>query len=81
MATVYLYQEDEKVMNKEDVRETSMKLPTVKYPSGLEVSLASFLLKMASLDVGQAQRCSINRESMVLRTSNSRHFIIKRRET
>lgn len=81
MATVYLYQEDEKVMNKEDVRETSMKLPTVKYPSGLEVSLAAFLLKMASLDVGQAQRCSINRESLVLRTSNSRHFIIKRRET
>lgn len=81
MATVYLYQEDEKVMNKEDVRETSMKLPTVKYPSGLEVSLAAFLLKMVSLDVGQAQRCSINRESLVLGTSNSRHFIIKRRET
>ena len=40
-----------------------MKLPTVKYPSGLEVSLAAFLLKMASLDVGQAQRVSINRES------------------
>lgn len=54
MSTVYLYQEDEKVMNKEDVRETSMKLPTIKYPSGLEVSLAAFLLKMASLDVGQA---------------------------
>ncbi len=40
-----------------------MKLPTVKYPSGLEVSLAAFLLKMTSLDVGQAQRLSINRES------------------
>jgi len=40
-----------------------MKLLTVKYPSGLEVSLSAFLLKMASLDVGQAQRCSINRES------------------
>ena len=40
-----------------------MKLPTVKYPSGLEVSLAAFVLTMASLDVGQAQRFSINRES------------------
>ena len=30
-----------------------MKLPTVKYPSGLEVSLAAWLLKMASLDVGR----------------------------
>ena len=58
-----------------------MKLPTVKYPSGLKVSLAAFLLKMVSLDVEQAQRCSINRESLVLRTSNSRHFTIKRRET
>jgi hypothetical protein len=40
-----------------------MTLPTVKYPSGMEVSLAAFVLKMASLDVGQAQRLSINRES------------------
>ena len=40
-----------------------MKLPTIKYPSGLEVSLASFLLNMTSLDVGQARRSSINRES------------------
>ena len=40
-----------------------MKLPTIKYPSGMEVSLAAFLLKMASLDVGQVQPLSINRES------------------
>jgi len=39
-----------------------MKLPTIKYASGLEVSLAAFLLKMTSLDVGQARRRSINRE-------------------
>ena len=39
-----------------------MKLPTVKYPSGLEVSLAAWLLKMASLDVGQARRLHVARE-------------------
>ena len=40
-----------------------MKLPTVKYQSGLEVSLAAFLLKMTSLDVGHRGRISINRKS------------------
>ena len=40
-----------------------MKLPTIKLPSGMEVSLAAFLLKMTSLDTGQARRRSINRES------------------
>ena len=40
-----------------------MKLLTVKYPSGLEVRLSAFLLRMASLDVGQVHRLSINRES------------------
>jgi hypothetical protein len=40
-----------------------MKLPTVKYQSGLEVSLAAFLLKMTSLDVGHSRRRSINRKS------------------
>lgn len=40
-----------------------MKVPTVKYQSGLEVSLAAFLLKMNSLDVGQSRRRSINRKS------------------
>ena len=44
-------------------RETSMKVPTIKCPSGMEVSLAAFLLKMTSLNTGQAQRRSINRES------------------
>ena len=34
-----------------------MKLPTVTYRSGLEVSLAAFLLKMTSFDV------AINRKS------------------
>ncbi len=40
-----------------------MKVPTVKYPSGLEVSLAAFLLKMTALDVGQSRRGAINRQS------------------
>ena len=37
-----------------------MKFPTIKYQSGMEVSLAAFLLKMTSLDVGQRRRISIN---------------------
>lgn len=40
-----------------------MKLPTVKYQSGLEVSLAAFLLKMTSLDAGHSRRCAINQKS------------------
>ena len=40
-----------------------MKHPTVKYQSGLEVSLAAFLLKMTSLDVGHSRRRAINRKS------------------
>ena len=40
-----------------------MKFPTIKYQSGLEVSLAAFLLKMTSLDVGHRRRVSINRKS------------------
>ena len=47
----------------EDIRGTSMKLPTVKYQSGLEVSLAAFLLKVTSLDVGHRRRHAINRKS------------------
>ena len=47
----------------EDMREATMKIPTVKYQSGLEVSLAAFLLKMTSLDIGQSRRRSINRKS------------------
>jgi hypothetical protein len=39
-----------------------MKLPTVKFQSGQVVSLAAFLLKLTSLDVGQARRPAINRE-------------------
>jgi hypothetical protein len=39
-----------------------MKLPTVKFQSGQVVSLAAFLLKLTSLDVGQARSPTINRE-------------------
>lgn len=38
-----------------------MKLSTIKYPSGREVSLTAFLLTMTSVDVGAARRLSINR--------------------
>ena len=37
-----------------------MKLPTVKYQSGREVSLAAFLLRMASLDISRTGRISLN---------------------
>lgn len=40
-----------------------MKVPTVKYQSGVEVSLPAFLLKMTSLDVGHRRRVSINGKS------------------
>jgi len=40
-----------------------MKLLTVKYRSGLEVSLAAFLLKMTSLDVEHSWGRAINRTS------------------
>ena len=40
-----------------------MKFPTIKYQSGLEVSLPAFLLKMTSLDVGDSRRRSNNRKS------------------
>ena len=40
-----------------------MKFPTIKYQSGLEVSLAAFLLKMTSLDIGQSRRRCINPKS------------------
>jgi hypothetical protein len=43
--------------------EISMKVPTIKRPSGTEVSLAAFLLKMTFSHTLQAQRHSINRES------------------
>ena len=39
-----------------------MKLPTVKYHAGQEVSLAAFLLKMTSLDVGQNRRRALKRK-------------------
>lgn len=39
-----------------------MKQLTIKYPSGREVSLAAFLLKMTSLDNGYARKPSIDRE-------------------
>lgn len=51
-----------------------MKLPTVKYPSGLEVSLAAWLLKMASRNVGQAQRTPITRESSSVKDTETRLF-------
>ena len=53
-----------------------MKLTTVKYPSGREVSLAAFLLKMTSLDIGQVRRRSLNRDSSGVqdaRTPSSQH--------
>ena len=40
-----------------------MKVPTVKYQSGVEVSLAAFLLKMTSFDVGHRQRVSVKEKS------------------
>ena len=40
-----------------------MKVPTVKYQSGVEVSLAAFLLKMTSLDVGHRRRVSVKEKS------------------
>ena len=40
-----------------------MKIPTVKYQSGLEVSLAAFLLKITSLNIAQSRRHSIHRKS------------------
>jgi hypothetical protein len=40
-----------------------MTVPTVKYQSGVEVSLAAYLLKLTSLDVGHRPRVSINRKS------------------
>ena len=39
-----------------------MKLSTIKYPSGREVSLTAFLLSMTSVYVGPARRLSIKRE-------------------
>lgn len=40
-----------------------MEVLTVKYQSGLEVSLAAFLLETTSLDDGQSRRISITRNS------------------
>lgn len=37
-----------------------MKSPTVKHPSGLEVNLAAWLLKLASRDAVRARRVSIS---------------------
>lgn len=60
-----------------------MKLTTIKYPSGLEVSLAAFLLKMTSFDVQQARRLSITREGSSIsgtETPSSRRPRAARRE-
>jgi hypothetical protein len=40
-----------------------MNVLTVKYQSGLELSLSAFLLKMTALDVGQSRRISITRNN------------------
>ena len=40
-----------------------MKVPTVKFQSGLEVSLAAFLLTLTSLEAGGSQRRSRNPKS------------------
>jgi len=39
-----------------------MKQPTIKYPSGVEVNLAAFLLKLTSSDNRQGRRRSIQPE-------------------
>jgi len=37
-----------------------MKQPTIKYPSGMEVNLAAYLLRMTSPSVGLVRRASNN---------------------
>ncbi len=54
-----------------------MKPLTIKYPSGREVSLAAFLLKMTSLD-NHARTLSINRERSDIKDAETRHLTIKR---
>jgi hypothetical protein len=39
-----------------------MKQPTIKYPSGVEVNLAAYLLRMTSPGLGQVRRPAINPE-------------------
>jgi hypothetical protein len=39
-----------------------MKQLTIKYPSGLEVNLAAYLLRMTSPSVGLARRPAVNPE-------------------
>lgn len=48
-----------------------MKQPTVKYPSGLEVNLAAFLLKMTSPGIGQARTPAIHPERSGLQESGA----------
>ena len=55
-----------------------MKLSTIKYPSGREVSLTAFLLTMTSVDVGAARRLSINRKDPGFRTPGPRRRTTKR---
>ena len=57
-----------------------MKQPTIKYPSGLEVNLAAFLLKMTSSDISHAQRRSLPPEKSGVTDSGSRHLTANRRE-
>ncbi|HYM89429.1 MAG TPA: hypothetical protein VES92_09975 [Nitrospiraceae bacterium] len=45
-------------------------LPTVKFQSGQEVSLAAFLLKLTSLDGGQARKPAIDRERAGVRDAD-----------
>ena len=51
-----------------------MKLPTIKYASGLEVSLPAFLLKMTSPDVGQARKLSTNRVNSATKHAETPSF-------
>jgi hypothetical protein len=51
-----------------------MKVLTVKYQSGLEVSFAAWLLKMTFLDVEQARRLSLNRESFGVKDTETPSF-------
>jgi hypothetical protein len=76
VATAYLYQDRESVKQKNTSGGGIDKIVDGKDPSGLEVSLPVFPLKIASLDVGQTQRLSINREipGVAVKNSETRSF-------
>jgi len=81
MSTVYQYQHNERGKSHENAGETSMKVPTIKYPSGKEVSLVAFLLKMTSSDIGQARRVSITREGSGVKHAETPFFNNQKEES